>query len=44
MLVTGYTNNMKIRDDTGDVLVSGGEYRLEGDIIQFFDVDEKYRQ
>lgn len=31
-------------DDPGDVLVSGGEYRLEGDVIQFFEVAEEYRQ
>lgn len=29
--------------DMGDVLVGGGEYRLDGDVIQFFDVAEEYR-
>ena len=31
-------------NDMGDVLVGGGEYRLDGDVIQFFDVAEEYRR
>lgn len=40
----GYPKGLAIGDETGDVLVSGGEYSLEGDVIQFFDVAEDYRQ
>ncbi|CAM9494970.1 unnamed protein product [Ectocarpus sp. 6 AP-2014] len=43
--VVGYPKGRVVRDDDpGDVLVSGGEYRLEGDVIQFFEVAEEYRQ
>lgn len=44
LLVTGYPKNGGIADEIGHELVSGGEYRLEGDVIQFFDVAEQYRQ
>ncbi|CAM9628010.1 unnamed protein product [Pylaiella littoralis] len=42
--VVGYPKNGGIADEIGHELVSGGEYRLEGDVIQFFDVAEQYRQ
>ncbi|CAM9198770.1 unnamed protein product [Hapterophycus canaliculatus] len=43
-IVVGYPKGLSIGDGTGDVLVSEGEYSLEGDVIQFFDVAEEYRQ
>lgn len=31
-------------NSAGDVLISGAEYSLEGDVIQFFEVAEEYRR
>lgn len=42
--VTGYPKGARIADENGHELVSGGEYRLEGDVIQFFDIADKYLQ
>ncbi|CAM9522480.1 unnamed protein product [Scytosiphon promiscuus] len=42
--VVGYPKGLAIGDETSHVLVRDGEYSLEGDVIQFFDVAHEYRR
>eukprot|EP00752_Nemacystus_decipiens_P003238 g2996.t1 len=42
--VYGHRKDLRVSDENADVLVEGGEYKLDGDVIQPFRVAEEFRR